>query len=196
MISSIYYLFSTLAVLSSIMVIVSRNPVHSVLFLILTFFNCASILLLLEVEFLSIIFIIVYVGAIAILFLFVVMMLNIKIVLSSLNVLRYIPLGVLYVIIMYVQIKSTLSLDLQPVSLTEYSSTYTDFLSNVQYLNNIQSIGMHIYTVYPDIFISSSIILLLAMIGAISLTLDRKEKRKSQIVYQQLLRVGYINLYR
>ena len=90
---NLFYLLAGIALISSIMVISARNPVHSVLFLILAFFNAAGLLILMEMEFLSLIFIVVYVGAIAVLFLFVVMMLNVKISEVEDEVLQYLPVG-------------------------------------------------------------------------------------------------------
>ena len=90
---NLFYILSGIALISSIMVISARNPVHSVLFLILAFFNAAGLLILMEMEFLSLIFIVVYVGAIAVLFLFVVMMLNVKISEVEDEVLQYLPVG-------------------------------------------------------------------------------------------------------
>ena len=88
-----FYIFSTVILLSSLMVITSKNPVHSVLFLILTFFNGAGLFIILHAEFLAMILIIVYVGAVAVLFLFVVMMLDFKISLDKNNILQYLPIG-------------------------------------------------------------------------------------------------------
>ena len=90
---NLFYLLAGLALISSIMVISARNPVHSVLFLILAFFNTAGLLILMEMEFLSLIFVVVYVGAIAVLFLFVVMMLNVKISELEDELLQYLPVG-------------------------------------------------------------------------------------------------------
>jgi NADH-quinone oxidoreductase subunit J len=100
----LFYLFSSLAVISSLMVIRSENPVHSVLFLILAFFNASGLLLLLEVEFLAMLFIIVYVGAVAVLFLFVVMMLNIKVSQDTGDVLKYLSIGAIIGIIFLLEI--------------------------------------------------------------------------------------------
>jgi NADH-quinone oxidoreductase subunit J len=89
----LFFLFSSIAIASGIMVVSSKNPVHSILYLVLVFFNASGLLLLIKVEFLAMIFLVVYVGAIAVLFLFVVMMLNIRIAELSENTLRYMPIG-------------------------------------------------------------------------------------------------------
>ena len=102
--SILFYAFSTVAILSGLMVIRAENPVHSVLFLILTFFNVSGLLLLLEVEFLAMVFLVVYVGAIAVLFLFVVMMLNIKLGRDSNDLFQYLPIGAIIGLIFLMEI--------------------------------------------------------------------------------------------
>jgi NADH:ubiquinone oxidoreductase subunit 6 (subunit J) len=113
--SSLFYLFSTLCILSGIMVIRSKNPVHSVLFLILVFCNASGLLILLGLDFFAMVFLVVYVGAIAVLFLFVVMMLNIKLVEINENILRYLPIGGLIGLIFLFEIFLIIDSDLIPI---------------------------------------------------------------------------------
>ena len=110
----LFYIFSSLAIICGIMVISSRNPVFSVLFLVLVFCNAAGLLLLLETDFLAMLFLIVYVGAIAVLFLFVVMMLNVRITTLKESVLRYLPIGGLILFIFFFEVISVINGDLIP----------------------------------------------------------------------------------
>jgi NADH:ubiquinone oxidoreductase subunit 6 (subunit J) len=119
--ATLFYLFSSLALVSAIMVIRAKNPVHSVLFLIFVFCNAAGLLLLLDLDFFAMIFLVVYVGAIAVLFLFVVMMLNIKLAEISENVLRYLPIGGLIGFIFLVETLLVLDTDLIPLLDLSYS---------------------------------------------------------------------------
>jgi NADH-quinone oxidoreductase subunit J len=194
----IFQIFSFFAIVSAILVIISKNPVHSVLYLILVFFNSIIILIFLEKDFLAMIFLIVYVGAIAILFLFIVMLLNIKITISNLNILRYIPIAFLFVVIFFIEFKLLLNKTFFFNSVDSYQSTtsYTNWITKLDVYTNIKSIALSLYTTYYDLFIISGLILLLAMIGAISLTFYTSLKTKRQNVVQQLLRVGQLNLYK
>lgn len=194
----IFEIFSLFAILSAILVIISKNPIHSVLYLILVFFNSIIILIFLEKDFLAMIFLIVYVGAIAILFLFIVMLLNIKITISNLNILRYIPIAFLFVIIFFIEFNILLNKTFSAQSSYNYTSTieYTNWITKTDILSNIKSLGIILYTSYYDMFIISGVILLLAMIGAISLTFYITIKTKRQSSVQQLLRIGQLNLYK
>lgn len=183
----LFYFFSALAILSGIMVIGSRNPVHSVLFLILVFFNATGLFLLLEVEFIAMIILMVYVGAVAVLFLFVVMMLNVR--MSELNesLIRYLPIGGLIGILFFVQLLLILDADLIQFSETANIS-YTDWFDVLNYKNNVSSLGSILYTNYSFAFITSGMILLVAMIGAIVLTMYKRSHVKRQDVFIQLTR--------
>jgi len=174
------YIFSALAIGSAVMVIGSRNPIHSVLALILVFFNSAALLLLLEVEFLAMIFLVVYVGAIAVLFLFVVMMLNINQVELSENWVRYLPVGGLIGIIFLLEIFLILDSTFFVVESQPYLSWFTYFDQKT----NIEVLGQILYTEYWFYFIIASMILLVAMIGAIVLTLTHQTARRQNIYYQ------------
>jgi NADH-quinone oxidoreductase subunit J len=185
----LFYLFSSVAIVSGLMVIRAENPVHSVLFLILTFFNASGLLLLLEVEFLAMIFIIVYVGAIAILFLFVVMMLNIKITKDSNELLKYLPIGGLVGIIFLMEIFLITEKDYVPlldgnidgVGITEWDKT-------INTMTNAEVLGQLMYTYYFYFFIVAGFILLVAMIGAIILTMQAQSNVRRQQVFQQVSR--------
>lgn len=187
MTNTIFYIYSTLAVISAIMVIIAINPIHSVLFLIFVFVNAAALLILLEVEFLAITFIIVYVGAILVLFLFVVMMLNIKIVVSNVNLLRYIPIGGIIAIIFLIEGFLVMNYNfssIQDIGVSGIDSI--EWISQMNSVTNIEALGNIIYTYYFDLFIISGYILLVAMNGAIVLTLHINNNIKRQQVFFQL----------
>jgi NADH-quinone oxidoreductase subunit J len=113
--SIVFYILSSGAIISSIMVISARNPIHSILFLVLVFFNVAGLLILVDIEFLAIMFIIIYVGAIGILFLFVVMMLNVKVTELTDGFIRYLPIGAIIGLIFLFEIFLVIDNDLVPV---------------------------------------------------------------------------------
>jgi len=191
----IFTLFSTLTLLSAGMVIRAQNPVHSVLFLILVFCNASGLLLLLGLDFFAMMFLVVYVGAIAVLFLFVVMMLNIKQAEIRENILRYFPIGGFIGFIFFLEIFVGIGNDLLPFlsfSGEEIfnldSLNYVSWLNYQSQLNNIEAIGHLLYTDYVILFIISSFILLVAMIGAIVLTLQKKANVKRQEIYEQNIR--------
>lgn len=185
----LFYIFSSLAVVSALMVIRAENPVHSVLFLVLVFFNSAGLLLLLEVEFLAMLFIVVYVGAIAVLFLFVVMMLNVKMAKHSNDLLRYLPVGGLVIFVFLMEIFLLVEGDLvSPLSTLESGVQITQWFSLVDRVTNIEIIGQIMYTYYFFFFLAASIILLVAMIGAIVLTLQVQYNVKRQQIFQQVSR--------
>lgn len=187
--SILFYLFSTIALIASIMVINSKNPVHSVLFLILVFCNSAGLFILLGVEFLAITFIIVYVGAIAILFLFVVMMLNIKLVELNENMLRYLPIGALIGIIFLFEIFLVLENNFISLNYKIDPETVNYVWDNkITNYTNIELIGNILYTNNFYLFLVASLILLVAMIGAIILTLYMQTNVKRQDVFKQTSR--------
>ena len=168
------------------MVIQSRNPVYSVLFLILVFFNVAGLLILLGLDFFALIFLVVYVGAIAVLFLFVVMMLNIKLAEIDEKRLRYLPIGGFLGILFLSEVFLIVDNDLIP--LLDYSDSRGaayDFTSLVDQVTNIESVGLLLYTYYFYYFIMASLILLVAMIGAIVLTMHKGVHVQRQQVVQQ-----------
>ena len=177
-----FYLFSALAVASAMMVILSRNPVHSVLFLILCFFNAAGLFILLGAEFLAMILVVVYVGAVAVLFLFVVMMLDVDFVKLREGMAQYLPIGGIIGLILFAELVLVLGTwNMAPEALKTVTSTPTD-------ITNTQALGQVLYTKYIYFFEAAGLILLVAMIGAIVLTLRHKEGVKRQNVSVQVSR--------
>lgn len=189
----IFNIYAILIILSSLMVIVSINPIHSVLFLILVFFNASALLILLEVEFLAMIFLIIYVGAIAVLFLFVVMMLNIKIIISNVNILKYLPIGGIIAFIFLIEMILFLNYDFIVAEGTN-SITYIEWSRQLSHLTNLESIGKLMYTYYYDLFLISGFILLVAMNGAIVLTLHLNTEVKKQNIFNQVYRMGQLSM--
>jgi len=186
-----FYIFSAVILLSSLMVISSRNPVHSVLFLILAFFNAAGLFVILHAEFLAMILIIVYVGAVAVLFLFVVMMLDFRVSLEKSNILQYMPIGIFVGMVFISELIIVLintNLELKNIQIL------TNPLSNFENLSNTEAIGSILYTDYILYFQVSGIILLVAMVGSIVLTLRDREGVKRQSILQQLERTSQIEL--
>ena len=175
------------------MVIQARNPVHSVLFLILVFFNAAGLLILLGLDFFAMVFLVVYVGAIAVLFLFVVMMLNIKIAEINEKKLRYLPIGGLLGLLFLFEVLLIVDNDLIPLIILDNTEKiqkyqevfFTNWMSKMETLTNIQAVGNIIYTYYFYFFLMASIILLVAMIGAIVLTMQKGVRIKRQQVFLQ-----------
>ena len=191
--NSLFYFFSSLALISGVMVIQARNPVHSVLFLILVFFNSTGLLVLLGLEFFAMIFLVVYVGAIAVLFLFVVMMLNIKLAEISEKRLRYLPIGGLLGVLFLGEIFLIVDNDLIPwlgsSHLVEWANLsameWTPWSHLLEGVTPLEAIGVVIYTYYFYLFLLASLILLVAMIGAIVLTLHKGIAIKHQEVFHQ-----------
>jgi len=178
-----FYLFSTIVIASALMVIASRNPVHSVLFLILAFVNAAGIFMLAGAEFLALILIVVYVGAVAVLFLFVVMMLDVDFGELRRGMLQYMPVGALIGII--------LLLELLLVAGAAYlvpEAAGSGALPIDGGIENTRALGLVLYTRYIYLFQASGLILLVAMIGAIVLTLRHKPNVKRQDVAKQTAR--------
>jgi len=181
----ILWFFKILIIFSVFMVIHSTNPIHSVLFLILVFCNSAGVVLMLKAEFLAMVFVVVYVGAIAVLFLFVVMMLNIKTVELTYSVLSYLPLGGLIAVLIALQLSIVIYQNF-PVVLGNYVYLiWVDFLNS---FSNIEVLGNLIYTYYFDLFLLCGMILLVAMIGAIVLTLSHRTGVKRQNIFEQVVR--------
>ena len=176
-----FILFSTITILSSLAVISSRNPVHSVLFLILAFVNSAGIFVLAGAEFLAMILLIVYVGAVAVLFLFVVMMLNVGLDEIKIQAKKYLISGGL--------VGGILLLELI-FSFSNLDNIYkrSDALFNNEDITNTHAIGKVLYTDYFFMFQISGCILLVAMIGAIVLTLRKREGVRRQNISEQLKR--------
>jgi NADH-quinone oxidoreductase subunit J len=178
-----FYLFSLVAVASGVMVISARNPVHSVLFLILAFFNAAGLFVLLGAEFLAMILVIVYVGAVAVLFLFVVMMLDVDFGSLKQGVLQYLPIGMLiggiFLAELLLVVGSWAIGPGVPAAITSPIPTN---------MPNTEALGLVLYTRYVYFFEAAGMILLVAMVGAIVLTLQHKVRVRRQSISAQVSR--------
>ena len=176
-----FYVFSLVAVLSALMVISARNPVHSVLFLILSFVNASGLFVLLGAEFLAMILVVVYVGAVAVLFLFVVMMLDINFIKLREGFLQYLPFGALLGIVLITELGILfLTKSFSETSLTKFVES--PVMNDVE---NTKLIGQVLYTDYFYLFQISGLILLVAMVGSITLTLRDRGQVKRQNISQQ-----------
>ena len=180
-----FYLFSAILVASGVMVIAARNPVHSVLFLILGFFNAAGLFVLMGAEFLAMILVVVYVGAVAVLFLFVVMMLDVDFVALRSGVLRYLPIGALVGLILLAELAL---IGGAWTFAPEAASASQLPIPDAAQVPNTQALGLVLYTDYLYVFQVSGLILLVAMIGAIVLTLREREGVRRQDIGRQINR--------
>jgi len=175
-----FYVFSIIAVASALMVIASRNPVHSVLFLILTFVNASGLFMLAGAEFLALILIVVYVGAVAVLFLFVTMMLDVDFAEMRSGLLQYAPVGIVVGAIILLELLLVAgSFALSP------ETTATAMVPAPDAVENTRALGQLIYTRYVFLFQAAGGVLLVAMMGAIVLTLRHKTGVKRQDVFKQ-----------
>ena len=180
-----FYLFAGICVASAVMVISARNPVHSVLFLILAFVNAAGLFVMLGAEFLAMILVVVYVGAVAVLFLFVVMMLDVDFAELKQGVLQYLPIGILtggifliellFVVFFWVLGPNTPQAITAPIPPLAQTS-------------NTEAIGLVLYTRYVYYFEAAGLILLIAMVGAIVLTLQHRVRVRRQSISEQVAR--------
>jgi NADH-quinone oxidoreductase subunit J len=176
----LFYIFAVVLLVSAAMVVSARNPVHSVLFLILAFFNAAALFLIAGAEFLAMILVIVYVGAVAVLFLFVVMMLDVDFAQLRGGFQRYLPVGATVGAVLFVELAAVLGgWKLAPDALQLRMSPMPSAVSNTE------ALGRVLYTDYVFLFQTAGLILLVAMIGAIVLTLrDRRTSRHQNIRMQ------------
>ena len=181
----LFFIVSILIITSSLLVITSKNPIHSVLFLILVFFNTSILFLFSNAEFLAMVVLIVYIGAVAVLFLFVIMMLDINIAKLRQTFLNYLPIGLLVGFIILLELIYIVSQS--KLNFTQKISINNNNISN-QMLDNTKAIGNILYTDYFLLFQISGIILLVAMIGAIFLTIRKREGAKKQNIYKQILK--------
>ncbi|MGO8918716.1 MAG: NADH-quinone oxidoreductase subunit J [Stellaceae bacterium] len=180
-----FWLFATVTVASAVMVISARNPVHSVLFLILAFFNAAGLFVLLGAEFLALILVIVYVGAVAVLFLFVVMMLDINFVELRQGFLQYLPIGALVGLVLLVELILVFGAwAVAPDVMTAIAAPTPPVAS----VTNTAALGQLLYTRYVYAFQAAGMVLLVAMIGAIVLTLRARGDVRKQKVGVQVAR--------
>jgi NADH-quinone oxidoreductase subunit J len=180
-----FYLFATVAVVSALNVIFQRNPVHSVLWLILTFFNAAGLFVLLGAEFVAMILVVVYVGAVAVLFLFVVMMLDINLTVIREGFLKYLWVGASIGIILLVELALVFG---GWVISPEAQGLRTAPASAPDALSNTEALGSLLYTNYAYLFQASGLVLLVAMVGAIVLTLRRRPGLRKQSIANQVNR--------
>jgi NADH-quinone oxidoreductase subunit J len=176
-----FYLFAGVCVASAVMVVTSRNPVHSVLFLILAFVNAAGLFVLLGAEFLAMILIVVYVGAVAVLFLFVVMMLDVDFAELRQGFLNYLPVGALIGVVLLVE----LLLVVGGWVIAPAAHPSAAVAANV---SNTQALGLVLYTRYVYFFEAAGMILLVAMVGAIVMTLQHKPQVRRQNIAAQVAR--------
>lgn len=180
-----FYVFAVVAILSAALVVTNRNPVYSVLFLVLTFFNAAGLFVLLGAEFLAMMLVVVYVGAVAVLFLFVVMMLDINFVELRQGFVRYMPIGLVVGLILAAELIFVLgSGAVAPV----LGQAITMPIPAVEQMGNTQALGTILYTHYFYLFQAAGLILLVAMIGAIVLTHREREGVKRQKIANQVAR--------
>lgn len=192
LLQSFFYLFSALTLTSATMVIVSRNPVRAVLFLVLTFFTMAGVWMLLEAEFLAITLVLVYVGAVMVLFLFVVMMLNIEEATLRSGFARYLPLGICISVLVVVGLVYAIKegpLEFVPLKASPYSAE----------VSQVKRLGELLYTHYVYPVEVAGVLLLVAIIAAISLTFRGQRAKKTprpseQVQWQKTDRITLINL--
>ena len=176
-----FYVFAAVTVVAAFMVIAARNPVHSVLYLILAFFNSAALFLLMGAEFIAMILVIVYVGAVAVLFLFVVMMLDINVAELRQGFLKYLPIGAAVGIALFAELLLALGAwSVSPIASEAARAKVPDKITNTQ------ALGQLIYTDYMFLFQAAGMVLLIAMIGAIVLTLRTRPGVRRQKVADQI----------
>jgi NADH-quinone oxidoreductase subunit J len=178
-----FYVLAATSVISALRVVTARNPVHSVLFLILTFFSAAGLFVLLGAEFLAMLLVVVYVGAVAVLFLFVVMMLDIDFAKLREGYVQYLPFGLVVAAWLLVEMIITSS----AVANRGPAAGHEPLVAPAN-LSNAQAIGRVLYTDYVYYFQAAGIVLLIAMIGAIVLTLTHKTKVRRQDIGSQVNR--------
>ena len=178
-----FYLFSLSAIAGGLMTVISRNPVHSVLWLILAFLSSAGLFVLLGAEFLAMLLIIVYVGAVAVLFLFVVMMLDVDFSTLKAEMAGYLPIALLIGVVLVMQLGMAFGV----WSYAETALGSREVLANSQH-HNTKALGLILYDRYFILFQLSGLILLVAMIGAIVLTLRHRKNVKRQNILSQIYR--------
>jgi NADH-quinone oxidoreductase subunit J len=179
-----FYLFASLLIGSAAMVIFARNPVHSVLWLIVAFFNAAGLMVLIGAEFIAMLLVIVYVGAVAVLFLFVVMMLNIDFAELRAGFVKNVPLGLMLAVVLVAE----LVLGIGGYKAGAVKLGTPDATAAVSDVPNIEAIGNLLYSKYIFLFESAGLILLVAMVGAIVLTHRKSHSAKAQNITSQNMR--------
>ena len=179
-----FYLMATVTVIAGLCVVSARNPVHSVLFLILSFFSAAGLFVLMGAEFLAMLLIVVYVGAVAVLFLFVVMMLDVDFAALRQGFARYMPLGAVVAGVLVFEMITVAS----TVANNGAASANLEPAAAANNVSNAESIGRVLYTDYVYFFQAAGLVLLVAMIGAIVLTLRHKPGVRRQVIADQVAR--------
>lgn len=178
----IFYVFAFILTISAVTVVSTRNPVHAVLFLILAFFNAAALFILMGAEFLAMLLVIVYVGAVAVLFLFVVMMLNVSMETFRDGLTKYSRPGAYLAAIMLFELGLLFRVGGDAATIEKAQEPIPEGINNTEALGNI------IYTDYIFLFQVSGLILLVAMIGAIVLTFEKRTKMRKQVINDQVAR--------
>ena len=175
----LFYVFSSILLVAALGVIFSKNPVHSIMFLVGAFFQSAVLWLLIEAEFLAIVLVLVYVGAVMVLFLFVVMMLDINVEEAKSSIAKYTPFGLLIAGLMIVEL-------MQVIKLRSANQTLQGFSINPSDYSNTESLGSVLYTEHVYAFEIASVILLLAIVAAITLTMRKRPGLKAQDIAKQV----------
>ena len=175
----LFYVFSSILLVAALGVIFSKNPVHSIKFLVGAFFQSAVLWLLIEAEFLAIVLVLVYVGAVMVLFLFVVMMLDINVEEAKSSIAKYTPFGLLIAGLMIVEL-------MQVIKLRSANQTLQGFSINPPDYSNTESLGSVLYTEHVYAFEIASVILLLAIVAAITLTMRKRPGLKAQDIAKQV----------
>lgn len=180
-------LFASIALISATMVIVSTNPIHSVVFLILVFCNAAGLLLLVKIEFIAMMFLIIYVGAIAVLFLFAVMMLDAKLQNLARNIFRYLPVGFLFALGFLAPVLHQLSLITHQDTNLFSRNNYVNWFDLLDSTSDVEVYGQVLYSYFVLQFLVVGLILLVVLIGVVSLTNTYTSNRAvDQSTYKQL----------
>lgn len=175
-----FYLLAFTAIAAGFMVVAARNPVHSVMFLILTFFSAAGLFILMGAEFIALLLVMVYVGAVAVLFLFVVMMLDVDFVELKQGFLSYLPVGLVVALILLAEMIL--------VGAAYFSDETKTVVATNSETNNLEQFGDVLYTQYAGAFEAAGLVLLVAMIGAIVLTLRERKGVRTQNAMDQMAR--------
>jgi len=180
----LFYIFAAILLVSAAMVVSARNPVHSVLFLILAFFNAAALFLIAGAEFLAMILVVVYVGAVAVLFLFVVMMLDVDFAALKEGFTRYLPLGAFVAGVLAIE----MAVVAIGVSTSGAAAKNASPQASLVGVTNAETIGRVLYTNYVYYFQAAGLVLLVAMIGAIVLTMKHRDNIRRQVIADQVAR--------
>jgi len=197
---TLFFIFSSLCLISSLFVVFSKNPIFSILFLIFSFTNVSCILFLFNFEFLPISFLVIYVGAIAVLFVFVLMMLNIKLAELNENFYNFLPLSILFIVLFLCGLLSLFRFEFILLNFFHENSTFFlyDLITNIttktyfihlfSIFSNVKTIAFTFFNNYLYCFLLAGFVLLLAMVAAIILTLQKNFVSKTQNIYVQILK--------